>query len=186
MNFCGQCGKPVNLKVPTGDNRRRHVCGHCDTIHYQNPRVISGCIPVVGDRVLLCRRAIEPRYGMWTLPAGFLENGETVLQGALRECWEEAMAKLNEPILSGIYDIPHINQVYILYRGVLHNGSYGAGDESLDVRLFSEADIPWEELAFPVITTALKHHFADLKQGLPTIHTDVITSRLRSLNNAAD
>ena len=117
MNFCGQCGKPVNLKIPTGDNRKRHVCGHCDTIHYQNPRVISGCIPVVDDSVLLCRRAIEPRYGLWTLPAGFLENGETVLQGALRECWEEALAKLNEPMLSGIYDIPHINQVYILYRG---------------------------------------------------------------------
>ncbi len=99
---------------------------------------------------------------------------------------EEALAKLNEPILSGIYDIPHINQVYILYRGVLHNGSYGAGDESLDVRLFSEADIPWEELAFPVITTALKHHFADLKQGLPTIHTDVIIIEASLLNNAAD
>ncbi len=123
---------------------------------------------------------------MWTLPAGFLENGETVLQGALRECWEEALAKLNEPVLSGIYDIPHINQVYILYRGALHNRSYGAGDESLDVRLFSEADIPWEELAFPVITTALKHHFEDLKQDLSIIHTDVITSRLRSLTNAAD
>lgn len=141
---------------------------------------------MVDDRVLLCRRAIEPRYGRWTLPAGFLENGETVLQGALRECWEEALAKLNEPMLSGIYDIPHINQVYILYRGALHNGSYGAGEESLDVGLFRETEIPWGELAFPVITTALQHHFADLKQGLSTIHTDVITSRLSSLTNAAD
>ena len=117
MNFSSHCGNPVNLKIPDGDNRERHVCGHCDIIHYQNPRIIAGCIPVLDDQVLLCKRAIEPRFGLWTLPAGFMENGETTLQGALRECEEEANARIDNPVLSGIFDIPYINQVYMFYRG---------------------------------------------------------------------
>jgi len=133
MNFCSQCGKSISLKIPDGDNRERHVCDHCDTIHYQNPRVIAGCIPVVGDQVLLCRRAIEPRYGLWTLPAGFMENGESTLQGALRECVEEANARIDNPRLSGIFDIPHINQVYVFYRGMMNNMNFSPGAESLEV-----------------------------------------------------
>ena len=174
MNFCSQCGKPVNLKTPEGDNRERHVCGHCDTIHYQNPRIIAGCIPVIGDQVLLCRRAIEPRFGLWTLPAGFMENGETTLQGALRECEEEANARIDNPLLSGIFDIPHINQVYMLYRGPLSDTDYSPGLESLEVALFKEHEIPWDKLAFPVMELALHYHFEDMKSDLIKVRTGTI------------
>ena len=108
MKFCNQCGEPVRLAVPAGDDRPRHVCGACATVHYQNPRVITGCIPVHGDRILLCRRSIEPRRGFWTLPAGFLEEGETVAEGAMRECLEEANARVTLDGLYGVYDILHI------------------------------------------------------------------------------
>ncbi len=174
MNFCSQCGKSISLKIPDGDNRERHVCDHCDTIHYQNPRVIAGCIPVVGDQVLLCRRAIEPRYGLWTLPAGFMENGESTLQGALRECVEEANARIDNPRLSGIFDIPHINQVYVFYRGMMNNMNFSPGAESLEVELFREQDIPWHELAFPVIELALHYHFEDAKCDRTDVRTGTI------------
>lgn len=179
MNFCSQCGQPTRYRVPDGDNRERHVCDHCDTIHYQNPRIIAGCIPTSGDRVLLCKRAIEPRRGYWTLPAGFLENGETILQGALRECLEEAGAQLNSPSLCGIYDIPHISQVYVFYQGPLSNDRFSAGDESLEVELFQEREVPWEALAFPVITLALEHYFADRKATSTGVHSATVSRRLR-------
>ncbi len=159
MKFCSQCGQAVTLKIPAGDNRERHVCDHCQVIHYQNPRIIAGCIPFVEDRVLLCKRSIEPRYGLWTLPAGFLENGETVIDGAQRECYEEALAAIDKPQLCGIYDIPQINQVYIFYRGQLRDNQYGAGEESLDAQLFTEEELPWHELAFPVVELMLHHYF---------------------------
>lgn len=174
MNFCSLCGNPVNLLVPKGDNRERHVCGHCDTIHYQNPRIIAGCIPTFDDKVLLCRRAIEPRLGLWTLPAGFMENGETTLQGALRECEEEANARIDNPILSGVFDIPHINQVYMFYRGIMSDTDFSPGVESLEVALFHEHEIPWDELAFPVIELALHHHFEDIKSNLTIVRTGTI------------
>ncbi|WP_461481337.1 NUDIX hydrolase [Porticoccus sp.] len=179
MNFCSQCGKPTHYRVPDGDNRERHVCDHCDTIHYQNPRIIAGCIPTSGDRVLLCKRAIEPRRGYWTLPAGFLENGETILQGALRECHEEAGAQLNTPSLCGIYDIPHISQVYVFYQGPLSNDDFRAGDESLEVELFQEREVPWEALAFPVITLALEHYFADRQATSSGVRSATVSRRLR-------
>ena len=119
MKFCSHCGNPVSQKVPEGDNRLRHVCDHCQTIHYQNPRIVAGCLPVWGRRVLLCRRAIHPRYGFWTLPAGFMENGETVEQAARRETYEEACARVGELQLYTLFDLPHINQVYMLFRGEL-------------------------------------------------------------------
>lgn len=191
MNFCGQCGQPVYLKIPDGDNRERHVCDHCDTIHYQNPRIIAGCIPVVGDQVLLCKRAIEPRHGLWTLPAGFMENGETTLEGALRECEEEAKARIHTPVLCGMFDIPHINQVYIFYRGELiinaEDGKFqsgidfGPGIESLEVELFREDEIPWDKLAFPVVELMLHHHFEDIKQGIAEMRTGTITRPWKSL-----
>jgi ADP-ribose pyrophosphatase YjhB (NUDIX family) len=174
MNFCSHCGKSISLKIPAGDNRERHVCDHCETIHYQNPRIIAGCIPVIDERVLLCRRAIEPRYGLWTLPAGFMENGETTLQGALRECAEEANAKIDSPRLSGIFDIPHINQVYVFYRGMMSNLTYSPGDESLEVELFREQDIPWTSLAFPVVELALHYHFEDTKHNRTEVRTGTI------------
>ncbi|TNE77634.1 MAG: NUDIX domain-containing protein [Gammaproteobacteria bacterium] len=179
MNYCSNCGNPVTIKIPAGDNRERHVCDNCDAVHYQNPRIIAGCIPVYGDRVLLCRRAIEPRRGYWTLPAGFLENGETVLQGALRECQEEAGAEISNPQLYGVYDIPHISQVYVFYRGPLLDKTYSAGEESLEVELFHEQEVPWDELAFPVITLALEHFFHDHNRESPMVRTATISRRMR-------
>ena len=116
MNFCSNCGNPVSQKIPDGDNRLRYVCDHCGAIHYQNPRVIAGILPTYNQQILLCKRAIEPRHGFWTLPAGFLENGESTLEGAQRECQEEANANVINPILYALYDIPRIHQVYVFYR----------------------------------------------------------------------
>lgn len=174
MKFCSNCGAPVEQRVPQGDDRERHVCAKCDTIHYSNPRIITGSLPIYSDQVLLCRRAIQPRLGYWTLPAGFMENGETSLQGALRESWEEARAQLEIESLYTLFNLPHINQVYMFYRGTLANLNYGAGPESLEVALFREEEIPWDELAFPVVTRTLKLYFEDRRKGLFPIHTEDI------------
>ena len=165
MRFCSHCGHPVELRIPAGDDRQRHVCGQCNAVHYQNPRIIVGSLPVYGEQVLLCRRAIEPRRGYWTLPAGFMENGETTLQGALRETWEEARAKVSNETLYRVFDLPHINQVYMFYRGDLIAGEYGAGPESSEVALFHEHEIPWQQLAFPVVVETLREFFADRSRG---------------------
>ena len=165
MNFCSSCGKAVVKKIPEGDNRERHVCEHCLTIHYQNPKVIAGVLPIYGDQILLCRRAIKPRHGYWTLPAGFLENGESSLQGALRECQEEANAQVVEPQLFALFDITYINQVYVFYRARLAEPRFNPTFESSEVALFNEADIPWAELAFPVIERALDHFLNDRQNG---------------------
>jgi ADP-ribose pyrophosphatase YjhB (NUDIX family) len=175
MKYCGNCGQKVALRIPQGDDRERHVCDHCDTIHYQNPRIITGCLPLYKDKVLLCRRAIEPRYGLWTLPAGFMENGETTEQGAMRETWEEAKARINIDALYTLFNLPQINQVYLFYRGGLTDLSFGAGPESLDVELFSEEKIPWQELAFPVVYKTLQYYFADRHTGSYPFRSDVIT-----------
>jgi ADP-ribose pyrophosphatase YjhB (NUDIX family) len=165
MRYCSNCGQAVGLRIPDNDNRERYVCDHCDTIHYQNPRVVVGCLPVHGERVLLCRRAIQPRHGFWTLPAGFLENGETALEGALRETWEEARARVRDEAIYTMFDLPHIHQIYVFYRGVLDPPEYAAGPESLDVQLFHEHEIPWDELAFPVVSATLRYFFEDRKSG---------------------
>lgn len=165
MKFCSHCGYPVELRIPVGDDRQRHVCGQCNAIHYQNPRLIVGSLPVHGERVLLCRRAIEPRRDYWTLPAGFMENGESTLQGAQRETWEEARAKISDATLYRVFDLPHINQVYMFYRGELIDGAYGIGPESLEVELFHEHEIPWQQLAFPVVVETLREFFADRGRG---------------------
>ena len=165
MQFCSHCGAKVSRRIPEGDDRPRYVCDECQTIHYQNPRVIVGVLPTRDDRVLLCRRAIEPRKGFWTIPAGFLENGETTLQGAERETWEEAGARVEQPQLYRLFDLPHINQVYIFYRAALAGSDYHPGPESLEVELFAESDIPWSEIAFPVVNDALKEFFEDYRCG---------------------
>lgn len=174
MKFCSNCGAPVIQLVPQGDDRERHVCAKCDTIHYSNPRIITGSLPIHSDQVLLCKRAIHPRKGYWTLPAGFMENGETSLQGALRESWEEARAELEIQSLYTLFNLPHINQVYMFYRGNLANLNYGAGPESLEVALFREEEIPWDELAFPVVARTLKLYFEDRRSGRFPIHTEDI------------
>lgn len=165
MNFCSLCGAAVTQKIPPDDNRMRHVCTACGEIHYQNPKLIVGAIPEWEDKILLCRRAIEPRYGFWTLPAGFMENGETTLAGALRETWEEAEAKVQKVELYRLFDLPHINQVYIFYRAELVNGEFGVGTESLETRLFSEQEIPWRELAFPIVGETLTEYFEERRHG---------------------
>lgn len=164
MNFCSQCGAKVELRVPEGDDRERFTCTDCELIHYVNPRIIVGCLPSYGDSVLLCKRAIEPRYGSWTLPAGFMENGETTAQGAARETWEEARAKVSDLQLYRVFDVPYISQVYMFYRCDLVDGGYGVGPESLETDLYTEADIPWDEIAFPVVRETLKSFFDDRRR----------------------
>jgi ADP-ribose pyrophosphatase YjhB (NUDIX family) len=166
MKFCPECGAPVELRLPPDDNRQRHVCTVCATIHYQNPKMIVGTIPEWEDgRILLCRRAIEPRHGFWTLPAGFMENGETTHEAAARETLEEANAQVKIGDLYSLYNIPHINQVYMLFRASLLNLDFSPGVESLEVQLFAEQEIPWETLAFRAVSMTLKDYFADRKKG---------------------
>jgi ADP-ribose pyrophosphatase YjhB (NUDIX family) len=161
--------------IPSGDNLPRYVCDACHTIHYQNPKIVAGCIPEWEDKILLCRRAIEPRYGLWTLPAGFMENAETTAEAAAREAAEEANALVTGLSLYGLFNLPHINQVYLMFRGQLNEGLASAGDESLEVMLFKEEAIPWNELAFPVVHETLQLYFADRRRGTFDVHTgDII------------
>lgn len=166
MKFCPECGAPVELRLPPDDNRERHICTACATIHYQNPKMIVGSIPEWEDgRVLLCRRAIEPRHGLWTLPAGFMENGETTPEAAARETMEEANALVQIGDLYSMYNISYINQVYLLFRARLLNLDFSPGVESLEVALFKESEIPWDTLAFRAVSLTLKQYFADRKAG---------------------
>ncbi len=166
MNFCSHCGQPVELRIPPDDNRERHVCADCGTIHYQNPKMVVGSIPLwheAGvDKVLLCRRAIEPRRGYWTLPAGFMENNETTAEAAARETFEEAGARVEMLDLYTLMNVPHVHQVHLFYRARLLDLDYSAGTESLEVKLFSETEIPWAEIAFPTVSHTLKFFFTDL------------------------
>jgi len=165
MKYCSQCGESVSLRIPDGDRLERYICDSCNTIHYQNPRIITGTIPVRHGKILLCKRAIEPKYGLWTLPAGFMENDETTIEGAVRETHEETMADVTIDHLFAIFNIPHINQVYIMFRATLNNDDFAPTEESLDVRLFEEHEIPWDELAFPVIHNTLEYYFRDNASG---------------------
>ena len=174
MKYCSNCGEQVTEKIPEGDDRPRHVCGVCATVHYQNPKIVAGCIPVWEDRLLLCRRAIEPRHGLWTLPAGFMENGESTEQAAARETREEACATVENIKLFGVFSIPHINQVYMMFRADMSSGEYRPGAESLDVQLFEEHQIAWDELAFPVVRLTLERYFKDLKSGHFPVHVEDI------------
>ena len=165
MKFCSECAHPVDLRVPEGDNRPRYVCAHCSAIHYQNPKMVIGSIPVwEADgqlQVLLCKRAIEPRHGYWTLPAGFMENAETTAEAAIRETEEEAGANIELGGLFTLLNVAQVHQVHLFYLARLVDLDFAPGIESLDVRLFSEAEVPWDELAFPTIRTTLELFFAD-------------------------
>lgn len=177
MKFCPRCGNSVRFGVPLGDDRERHICDACDLIHYDNPKVIVGCLPEHEGKVLLCKRAIEPRYGYWTLPAGFMENGETTAEGAARETREEAAAIATNLNLYRIFDVPHISQVYVFYRCNLDHGRYGVGPESLESRLYDYEDIPWDELAFPVVRELLAEFFEDRKSNAFPVRHSVIKRR---------
>ena len=176
MKYCSNCGSPVRSLIPPGDTLPRYVCDTCTTIHYQNPKIVVGCIPEWENKILLCRRAIEPRHGLWTLPAGFLENHETTIEGAVRETLEEANARVEIGMLYALYNIPHINQVYLLFRGRLLDLNFKPGAESLEVRLFDERQIPWEQLAFRTVRETLKAYFNDLRGGAFNFHFGDIQS----------
>lgn len=175
MKFCSQCGTPVTLRVPVGDHLPRHVCDCCGTIHYLNPKIVAGCIPEWQGRILLCRRAIEPRHGLWTLPAGFMENGESAVAAAAREALEEANAVVENLTLYGLYSLLHVSQVYLMFRGQLRAGAASPGEESLEVGLFAEEEIPWEQLAFTVVQETLRQYFAERPTGGFNLHVgDII------------
>lgn len=166
MKFCSSCGSDrIAYEIPAGDQRARFVCKACGEIHYQNPRVICGTLPVWEGKVLLCKRAIEPRYGFWTLPAGFMENGETVEEGALRETQEEANATIVRPQLLAVLSVPAINQVHMMFWGAMPNSSFSPTPESLEVQLFGEQEIPWSKVAFRTVKTTLEHYFRCRRTG---------------------
>ena len=166
MKFCSNCGAALTIRVPDGDNAPRHVCDACRTVHYLNPKLIVGCIPEWNGQVLLCRRGIEPRYGLWTVPAGFMELNETAPHGALRETLEEANARVEIEQLYALYSLPHISQVYMLFRARLLDLDFSPGIESLEVKLVEEAHIPWDELAFASVRRTLAHFFEDRRSGV--------------------
>jgi ADP-ribose pyrophosphatase YjhB (NUDIX family) len=174
MKFCSQCGAPVTLRVPAGDTLKRHVCDACQAIHYENPRMVVGCIVEWDDRILLCRRGIEPRHGLWTVPAGYLEVGETLEQGAERETLEEATARVEIGPLYAVYNIPHISQVYLLFRARLLDERVQPGAETLEVALYDEAAIPWDQLAFATVRNTLQHYFSDRRKGAFQFHIGTI------------
>jgi len=166
MKFCSNCAAPITIRIPADDTRERHVCESCGSVHYQNPRNVVGSIPVYGDQVLLCRRAIEPRLGYWTLPAGFMELGESTSAGAARETFEEAGALVEIGPLYSLLNVPHAEQVHLFYLADMSTPHFVAGEESLEVALFDENDIPWAEIAFPTVKQTLEWFFADRAAGL--------------------
>lgn len=178
MNFCIICGHETTEKIPLGDHQIRRVCVQCGNIHYENPKVICGALALWEDKVLLCRRAIEPRYGLWTLPAGYMELFETMEQGAARETREEAEAEIHIEQLYCMYNIPRIGQVYVLFKANLIDGTFGAGEESIECRLFDEHEIPWTELAFPSVERTLRHYFEDRKNNSFITHLETIGTRI--------
>ncbi len=179
MKFCPDCGQPVELRIPAGDNLPRAVCTACGAIHYDNPRVVVGCVPEWEGRILLCRRAIAPRRGYWTTPAGFLENGESLQTGAARESLEEAQAQVVIGSLLSISNVLHARQVHVNFRARLIDGRYGVGAESLESALYEEQQIPWDEIAFPSILFALRCYFDDRRAGLEQVHINDIERPLR-------
>jgi len=178
MKFCSHCGAGVQWRIPDGDNLPRHICDSCNTIHYQNPKIVAGCIPEWEDKILLCKRAIEPKYGLWTLPAGFMENNETTAEAALRETQEEANAQVDSLRLYAMFDIAYISQVYLMFRARMVNQQFKPGQESLDVALYKEDEIPWNELAFPVIDETLRRYFKDKKNNAFGLHIGEIQRKL--------
>ena len=167
---CKTCGAAVRYAIPVNDNRERATCTACQAIHYENPLNVVGTVPVWGDQVLLCRRNIEPRYGLWTLPAGFMELGETTAEGAARETTEEAGAQFELGDLFSILSVVRVGQVHIYFRAQLLSASFAPGPETIEARLFDEVDIPWDALAFRTVRETLKYFFADRRAGRFSVH----------------
>lgn len=174
MNYCSECGQPVVFRIPPDDKRPRFICDACGTIHYQNPRMVVGSVAEWTGRVLLCRRAIEPRRNYWTLPAGFMENEETLEACARREAQEEALADVAIGSLLSVINVPHASQVHLFYRAHLIEGRFGVGHESLDAALYAEAEVPWAELAFPSVEFTLQRYFTDRAAGREDAHVTTV------------
>jgi ADP-ribose pyrophosphatase YjhB (NUDIX family) len=172
MKFCSNCGAVVARRVPPGDSLPRYVCDNCGSIHYENPRLVLGSIPEWEGRVLLCRRAIEPRYGYWTLPAGFMENGESAGEAAARETLEEAGARIELISAFSMVSVPYVNQVHVFFRARLLDLDFKAGVESIEVALFEEARMPWKDIAFRTVGLTLKRWFADRAAGAFRFHAE--------------
>lgn len=179
VNFCSQCGARLEFRVPPGDHLARHVCDACGTIHYQNPRLVVGCVPEHAGSILLCRRAIEPRRGYWTVPAGFMENGETLQQAAARETREEALAEVEVGSLLSVVHVLHAQQVHVFFRATLSQAQFGSGSESLEVELVRPEDIPWPELAFPSTEFTLRRWLEDRAAGIEPHHFTALDRRLK-------
>ena len=174
MNFCPNCAAPLERRIPDGDHLPRFVCPACGTIHYQNPKLVAGCVPEHEGRILLCRRAIEPRRGFWTIPAGFMENDETLQQAAARECLEEALARVEIGDPCAIVHVLHAHQVHVMFRARLSDPSYGVGVESLEVMLCAEQEVPWPDLAFQSVAFTLRRYFEDRAAGRSELHFKTI------------
>lgn len=170
MNFCPNCGQPISRQIPPGDDRLRDVCESCQIVHYHNPIMVVGCIPEYQDKILLCRRSIEPRLGYWTIPAGYLENRETVTEGARREAFEETGADMEILDLVTVVTLLPYHQVYLIFRAKLRDQHFGPTEESSEVRLFAENDIPWSELAFETVKKSLEFYFQDRAKGTYALH----------------
>lgn len=181
MKFCSECGSSrLEWRVPEGDTAPRDVCSACGTIHYRNPKIVVGCLATLDNAVLLCRRAIEPRLGLWTLPAGFMENGESLEAGAMRETLEEANARVDVGELYAVISLPQISQVYMMFRSRLLDRDFGPGPESLEVRLFREDEIPWERIAFRTIARTLRRFFLDRRDGAFPLRVSTLERRVRA------
>lgn len=172
--YCSQCGHRVTRRIPSGDQHLRAVCDACGAVHYENPKLVLGCVAEWEGKILLCRRAIEPRAGFWTLPAGFMEQGEETEAAAKRETWEEATAQVRIADLFALVDLPPISQVHLFYRGALVDGQHAPGEESLETVLFQEADIPWDDLAFTSVRFCLERYVSDRQKGTFGIHRLVL------------
>ena len=170
MNFCSNCGQRVALQIPAGDHLPRYVCPSCATIHYQNPKIVVGSVPEFEGRILICKRGIEPRLGYWTIPAGFMENDETLEVGAAREAREEAVIDVEIGSLLLLANVTHAHQVHVFFRSRMRTPHFAPTPESLEVRLVDEKDIPWKDLAFPSTEAALRHFVADRAAGVEIHH----------------
>lgn len=180
QNFCSNCGSKLTVSQPEGDNKLRYVCADCDMVHYENPKMVVGCVVSHHGKILLCRRGIEPRANFWTVPGGFMELNETVAAAAMRETYEEALAEVKIDGILAIIDVVHARQAHIFFHGTLKGDSYGIGEESIDTKLFTPADIPWNEIAFPSGIMALKHYL----QLLATDEQSVLYAQAGRINHA--
>ena len=172
QSYCPKCATTLSIRSPEGDNKLRYVCDACRFVFYENPRVVVGCVAEHEGKILLCKRAIEPRLGNWTVPAGFMELGETLEAGAARETMEEACAEVILGSMLAVVDVIQASQVHVFFRGTVKDGRYGVGEESLDTQLFEADEIPWDEIAFPSGYIALKQYLEQREAGIERVHTE--------------